>query len=186
MPTNTQPPVARIALASLFAALIMAGAVIAFPIPGGPPIVIQNLFAVLSGLLLGPADGALSVLIFLAIGAIGFPVFSGGRGGFAHLAGPTGGYLAGYLLAAVVAGLIARRRGLVLSFLGSAIGFLLILGAGMLRLKLLRNMDCTKALAAGVLPFLPLDAVKAVICAFVAARLGPFADSLRGIGTRRG
>jgi biotin transport system substrate-specific component len=178
---------ARVALASLFSALLMAGAFIAVPIPGGPPVVIQNLFAVLAGLLLGPVDGGLSVLLFLAIGAIGFPVFSGGRGGLAHLAGPTGGYLIGYMAAALVAGIIARNRGRLLSALASSAGFLVILALGVIRLKFIRNMDWTKALLAGVLPFLLFDGMKAAICAFVAIKLGPFSDSIRGIGaTRRG
>jgi len=149
------------------------------PLPVGPvPLVAQNFFAVLAGLLLGPLWGAASVLAFILIGALGFPVFSAGRGGIAHLAGPTGGYIAGYLVAAIVAGLFARRRGKVSSILGAVSGFIVILALGVLRLKLLRNVDWAKALAAGVLPFLIGDAIKAALASFVSISLGPFVDSL--------
>jgi biotin transport system substrate-specific component len=183
MVTDSRLRAARASLACLFAALCAAGAFIALPIPGTPiPVVIQNLFVVLAGLLLGPLWGGASVLLFLALGALGFPVFSGGRGGFAHIAGPTGGYIIGYLVAAFFAGLVARKRGLFRSSLASILGFALILALGVLRLKLLKNVDWGKALAAGVLPFLPGDAVKAILAALVATRLGPFADSLTGRG----
>jgi hypothetical protein len=70
-------------LTALFAALISAGAFIAIPLPVSPvPIAIQNLFAVLAGLVLGPVFGALSVGLYLLAGAIGAPVFAGATGGF--------------------------------------------------------------------------------------------------------
>lgn len=181
MNRDTRPRAVRAALACLFAALCSAGAFIALPLPGSPvPIVVQNLFVVLAGLLLGPWWGSAAVLLFLGLGAIGFPVFSGGRGGIAIFAGPTGGYLIGYLAAALAAGLVGRKRRLWRSALGSALGFILILALGTLRLKLLKNVDWPKALAAGLLPFLPGDAIKAILAALVGAKLGPFADSLGG------
>jgi biotin transport system substrate-specific component len=176
--------IARVALSCLFAALCAAGAFIALPIPGSPvPVIVQNLFVVLAGLLLGPIGGSSAVLIFLCLGALGFPVFSGGRGGLAHFAGPTGGYMIGYLVAAFFAGAIAKKRGLLRCGIGAAIGFISILAMGVVRLKLLKNVDWGKAFAAGVLPFLPGDAVKTVLGTLVATKLGPFVDSLtKGTG----
>ena len=81
-----------------------------------------------------------------------------------------------------MAGLVARKRGYLRSILASVLGFLAILCLGAIRLKLLKNVDWGKALALGVLPFLPGDAIKAVLAALVAAKLGPFVDSLRGLG----
>lgn len=185
MQSDQRTTIARVSLACLFAALCSAGAFIALPIPGSPvPVVIQNLFVVLAGLLLGPLWGSAAVLAFLCLGALGFPVFSGGRGGIAHLVGPTGGYLVGYLVAAFFAGLLARRRRPLGTALGSVAGFAFILGLGVLRLKLLKNVDWGKALAAGLLPFLPGDAVKAVLAALTAIKLGPFMDSLVGASSR--
>ena len=77
-------------ISAVFAALICAGWMMTIPV-GPIPIVLQNALAVLAGLLLGPVFGGLSVLIFLLAGAVGLPVFSGGHGGVAVFAGPTGG-----------------------------------------------------------------------------------------------
>ena len=77
-------------MACLFAALISVGAYAAFPIPGTPiPIVLQNMFIMLAGFISGPWWGLVSVVFYLILGSVGLPVFSGGTGGFAKLAGPT-------------------------------------------------------------------------------------------------
>nr|WP_255947031.1 biotin transporter BioY [Brucepastera parasyntrophica] len=74
---------------AVFAALICAGSVIAIPL-GPIPIVLQNAFAILSGLLLGPLQGAGAVGLFLIAGFLGLPVFSGGKSGIVAITGPTG------------------------------------------------------------------------------------------------
>ena len=93
--------------ASLFAALTAAGAFLAIPI-GPVPIVLQNFFVFLTGLLLGPRWGSASVAVYLLAGALGLPVFAGGTGGIGRFVGPTGGYLIGYLPAVWVIGWIAQ------------------------------------------------------------------------------
>jgi len=181
MPTNkSSGTVARLGLPCLFAALIAAGAFIAIPLPGNPvPVVVQNLFVVLSGLLLGPLAGGVSVALFLCLGIVGFPVFSGGHGGLAVLAGPTGGYLVGYLVAAVTAGFLARRRKPVATIIASILAFGLILAFGCTGLHLLRNVGWAKALAVGALPFLVGDGVKCILAILLTLKLGPFVDSIR-------
>ena len=92
--------VTALTLTALFAALIAAGTFISIPLPFSPvPIVLQNLFTVLAGLILGPALGAAAVALYLAAGIIGAPVFAGATGGIVRLIGPTGGFLIGYFLA---------------------------------------------------------------------------------------
>ena len=93
---------------SLFTALIAAGAYIAVPI-GPVPLVMQNFFVLLAGLVLGPKMGTTAVLTYLVIGTLGIPVFAGGTGGPAHFLGPTGGYLLGYVPAVFITGLIANK-----------------------------------------------------------------------------
>ena len=106
----TRKTISRITLIALFAALTAAGTFIAIPLPFSPvPVVLQNLFSVLSGLVLGPVMGSLAVALYLLAGALGAPVFAGATGGFTRFLGPTGGYLVGYLLSALIAGLIAGR-----------------------------------------------------------------------------
>lgn len=98
----------RAILVALFAAFVCAGCFIQIPLAGGVPIVIQDMMAMLSGLILGPIYGTLSVFIFLVLGSFGLPVFSG-KGGFDKiLNGPTGGFLVGYMLAALAGGLIVH------------------------------------------------------------------------------
>src|SRR5687767_8545359 len=102
---------ARAAIGVLVFALLTAfGAHVAIPLVGGVPVTLQTLFVTLAGAVLGPYLGAASQLLCLAIGAAGAPVFAAG-GGLAYLAGPTGGYLLSYPVAAAVTGRLAGDRG---------------------------------------------------------------------------
>ena len=96
----------RYVFASLFAALIAVSNFFIVPLPGGIPIVLKNMFVVLSGTVLGSFYGAVSILIFIAAGLIGIPIFviPGGPGVFLT---PLGGYIIGYFAASLCAGLIA-------------------------------------------------------------------------------
>lgn len=103
----TDKPLFRLVLSALFTALIVVGSYLTIPfIP--VPLVLANFFALLAGLLLGPLWGGVAVLLYLVLGAAGLPVFSGGSGGFGHFASPTGGFLVGYLLSAIAAGLVVH------------------------------------------------------------------------------
>lgn len=93
---------------ALFAAIICVGCFIRIPL-GVIPIVLQNVLCVLCGVLLGGWLGGAPTALFLLAGLIGLPVYSGGTGGFAVWLGPTGGFLPGYLLGALTAGLISGR-----------------------------------------------------------------------------
>ena len=170
---------ASAALSCLFSALCCAGAYISLPLPIGPiPLVLTNFFAVLGGLLLGPIWGTLSSITYLGIGALGFPVFSGGRGGLAHFAGPTAGYLVGYSLGAGLAGLFSRNRKIWAILLGATLGFASILALGAVGLKFFSAISWERAFVVGVLPFLPGDCIKVILAALITRRLGPFVDSL--------
>ncbi|MDR0709979.1 MAG: biotin transporter BioY [Spirochaetaceae bacterium] len=167
----------RITLTALFAALIAAGTFISIPLPFSPvPIVLQNLFALLSGLVLGPATGGAAVAVYLAAGAIGAPVFAGATGGFVHFLGPTGGFLYGYFLAAITAGLIAGRpkagiKTPVWRIIAAATaGFLVVYVPGLIQLKAVTGLSWGGTLIAGCLPFLPGDTVKAVVAVLVSSR----------------
>ena len=172
MALDTLQRVRGLVLIGLSIALIIAGAYIIIPIPGSPvPVVLQNLFVVASGLLLGPIKGGVAVLIYLLMGAIGLPVFSGGGAGLAHLAGPTGGYLLGFVAAAVVAGGISGRHpSLRRDSVAAVLGMIAVYLFGVPRLKVVLDMSWSAALAAGFLPFLIGDAVK-VIAAVAAVRV---------------
>ncbi len=163
-----------VVLSSLMAGLMAVGAYIHVPI-GPVPIVLTNLFVLLAGLLLGSRWGAASAAIYLLMGAIGMPVFSGGKGGLAHLLGPTGGYLFGFILCAWIVGFISERfkHALVGGIIAVVIGSLVIYGLGVPWLKTVTNMSWNKALALGMLPFLPGDAMKAVVAIVLTRAVRP-------------
>jgi biotin transport system substrate-specific component len=171
----------RTTLIAFFSALICVGAFIVIPV-GPVPIVIQNMIVILAGLLLGPAKGTASVALFLFIGAIGFPVFSGGRGGIAHFAGPTGGYLVGYLATVFVAGIINRKasRGPLIPVVASLAAATVVYIPGIAWLKLSLRSDWPKAIAVGLLPFILPDLCKAVAAGLLAAVLRPSVDEAMG------
>ena len=167
----------RIAFTALFAALTAAGAFIAIPV-GPVPIVLQNLLALLSGIVLGPFLGSAAVGLFLLAGLLNFPVFSGG-GGIVRFAGPTGGYLIGYLFAALVAGLIAGRPKANAStkffqmriIIAVIAAFLVIYIPGLIWLKTRVNLDWGKTLLTGFVPFIVGDALKGIAAVLIAPRL---------------
>jgi biotin transport system substrate-specific component len=161
-------------LASLMAALTAVGAYIHVPI-GPVPIVLSTLFVLLSGLLLGSRWGAASMGIYLLVGMIGLPVFSGGRGGLAHLFGPTGGYLLGYVLAAGLTGFLSERfRGLFMfDIVAVLVGSLVIYGLGVSWLKIVTQMSWVKAFLVGMIPFLIGDVIKASVAVILARALRP-------------
>jgi biotin transport system substrate-specific component len=149
---------------SLFIALCSQLAV-GMPVP-----VTGQTFAVLMiGALYGGRRGALCVLTYIIEGAAGLPVFSHGRGGFAMLFGPTGGYLAGFIVAAYVTGLLAERgwdRRMVTTIVAMLCGNLAIYFLGLLWLCCLMGVG-TKVLAIGLYPFLIGDLLKTVLAAIL-------------------
>ncbi len=160
--------------ASLFVALIAVGAFIAIPM-GPVPIVLQNMFVLLAGLLLGPLWGLACVAVYLVIGLAGLPVFAGGTSGLGKLFGPTGGYLLGYLPCVVITGGISRGLGKKPAFdiLAMVMGSLIVYAAGVPWLKAVTGMSLEKALMVGMVPFLIGDALKIIAAAFIAKALRP-------------
>jgi len=168
-------------LSSLMAAFTAVGAYIHVPI-GPVPIVLSTLFVLLSGLLLGSRWGLVTMGLYLLVGAIGMPVFAGGKGGLAHFFGPTGGYLISYLLASWITGLISERsRGiLILEILAVAIGSLAIYGLGIPWLKMVTQMSWRKTLMLGMVPFLIGDVVKASVALMLARAVRPILNREMG------
>ncbi len=160
--------------ASLFAALTAVGAFLALPI-GPVPIVLQNMFVFLAGLLLGSRWGLASVGVYLLAGAVGLPVFAGGLGGLGRLIGPTGGYLIGYLPTVFIIGKIAHnaRPRWMTDVVAMICGTLVLYACGVLWLKIVSGMSLSKTLALGMYPFLVGDALKIVAAAAIAKALRP-------------
>jgi biotin transport system substrate-specific component len=154
-----------------FAAALALSAQVAIPLPFTPvPITLQPLLVVLAGLWLGPRAAAASMALYLAAGAAGLPVFApGGLPGVARLVGPTGGYLLAYPLAALVAGRLGCGGAFAGRLGAAAAGILVIYAGGLAQLAVLTG-SVERAAVLGVLPFVALDAAKAVLAALVAPR----------------
>lgn len=127
----TQPPLQAMVLTALITGLMCASAFISIPFPE-VPMILANAFPWLAGLLLGPLWGAVSAALYLAIGAVGAPVFAGGKSGLGVLLGSTGGFLFGFVLSAVVAGLLRDPSGksLFRTILATVAGLLSVYLAG--------------------------------------------------------
>lgn len=165
-------------------AILAAAAHIAIPLPFTPvPLTLQPLAVLGIGLALGPLDGFLVMLAYLAEGALGLPVFSPtGPGGVAQMLGPTGGFLLAYPMVAALAGGVTRRLALrVPRFLAAVVGctlavaLLFLLGAAWL--MHLAHLSLHATWIAAVAPFLPGEAIKILIAAGVYKALTP---SIRG------
>ena len=157
-------------LAALFAALIAVGAFIAIPI-GPVPIVMQNFFVLLTGLLLGPRWGLAACGVYLLAGGLGLPVFAGGTGGLGRFFGPTGGYLLAYLPAVFLTGYLSqnKKHPMVWDAIAMILASMVIYGLGVSWLKISTGMDWSKAVTVGMLPFLLGDVLK-IVAAVVVAR----------------
>jgi biotin transport system substrate-specific component len=162
--------VQQFARAVLVAALTAGVAQLSIPYPFSPaPISFQVLGAFVAGLWLGPLWGGFSMVVYLLVGALGQPVYAGGSAGVGHLLGPTGGYLVGFFLAAVLVGTVVHRsveprplasvpltRMTVSLFAGLALIYLV--GAPWLGYSLGWSLE--RAVVAGAVVFVPGDAVK--------------------------
>lgn len=166
-------------LTALFAALTAVGAWISIPLPfTAVPITLATMLASIAGALLGPWYGALSQIIYLLLGAIGVPVFHNMTGGIGILAGPTGGYLIGYITSALLCGFlmqllckekttwwgiaIASLVGLASCYVLGTIWFIYLSGTGLVA-----------SLTMCVFPFLPGDALKTVVIVLLVRKLRP-------------
>jgi biotin transport system substrate-specific component len=171
-----------IVLVALCAALICAlGLIPAVPVSLLPvPITLQTMGVMLAGLYFGPVRGALACLLVVGLVVLGLPVLSGGRGGVAVLAGPTAGFLLGWVPGAFVTGWLAggqnaRSRSRAATFLvclaAACVGGIAIVYAGGIAwLALVTGLPFGRA-ALGTLVFLPGDILKAVFAAVVTAEL---------------
>ena len=154
-------------LIALFAAITAVCSQITVPL-GPVPFTLQTLAIALTAIILG-RYGGLAILLYLIIGAIGVPVFSGFKAGIPVLVGPTGGFLIGFTLAAFIMGLVIDRmnlsfaKALIINILGLA----LVYAIGVTQLKLLMDLTWVKAMSLGMIPFILPDLLKIGIASYL-------------------
>lgn len=168
-------PATDLALIATFAAIIAVCAILpAIPITPAVPLTLQTFAVVLTGAALGARRGFLAALLYLAVGAVGIPVFANGGSGLGSFIGATGGYLISFPFAAAMTGFIAERLprrnigvSTLLMLLATLAGVVVNHALGIVGLSLLGGMTLVEAAVIDVV-FLPLDALKALLAAIVA------------------
>lgn len=174
MQTQTKTRTTWLAFCGLFAALATICSWISIPLGFTPvPMNLATLAVFLAGGLLGPKYGPLSLSVYALAGAVGVPVFAGFRGGISVLAGPTGGFVAGYIAAAFVAGLICRKGNLNTARIAFAyiLSLAVCYGLGIIWFMASTGTGAGAALVSCVIPFLPGDAIKITAAVILTKKL---------------
>lgn len=158
-----------ITLSAAFIALIALGSWVSvpfFPVP----LTLQTLFVLLAGAVMY-RYAVIPVTLYLLLGALGLPVFHNGIAGLGILLGPTGGYLFGFIPAALIVGLAYEVKSAKIHVIGLAMATLIIYSCGICWLMYSTGMGIAAALAMGMLPFLLGDVIKASAAYMIAKRL---------------
>src|SRR4051812_28747923 len=154
--------------------LVALAARVSIPLPGTPvPLSLVNFAVILVGLAMGPRRAFAALVLYLAEGAAGLPVFSPfGPGGIAQLVGPTGGFLMAYPFVAFLAGWAFRagKSDFKGALIGATAGELLLFALGVNWLLLLFRVPLSQAVAWGFYPFLAAEVVKIAAAAGIASR----------------
>lgn len=158
---------------ALFAAIFCVLAPLSIPI-GPVPVSLTNFVIYISVFVLGWHRTTITYVIYLMLGLVGLPVFSGFQGGIGKMAGPTGGYLIGFIFTAVIAGLFVKfQKDKVLinrlwGMMGMLLGTIIAYGFGTAWFCYSTGTGLTAALALCVFPFIPGDLVKMAVAVTVA------------------
>lgn len=157
---------------AMFAALIAVCSIISIPI-GEVPVTLQTFAICLTAAMLGWKRGTLAVFIYILLGAIGVPVFAGMSGGIGILAGPTGGYIIGFILTSLIVGFAAdpwARKALPLA-IAMVAGVLACYVTGTIWFMVVTGMGLVESLMLCVVPFLLFDAAKIALAVLLSNRL---------------
>lgn len=159
---------------TLMTAFLIVASYIVIPLPFAvAAISVQTMAVNLIALLLPPVQAGVCIFVYILLGAVGLPVFNGGKGGLNYLFGPTGGFFIGFLVAVVVISLLKGktyhmlRYSVVTVFVGIPIMYMFAVGW----MVAVTGLPLEAAFLTGCAPFLPLDAVKCVVASLVAKPL---------------
>ena len=158
---------------AIFAALICIAAPFAIPMPGLVPISLGTFAIYLTGALLGGKRGTVAVCVYILLGAVGLPVFTGFMGGFAKLLGPTGGYIVGYIPLVLLTGIFSdmpSNKHWTMP-VGMAIGTVVMYSFGTVWFMIMNDSTFGAALMSCVVPFLIGDSIKIVAATAIAVPL---------------
>lgn len=166
-----QTKIRDLAYIAVFTAIIAVLAQISIPMPGGVPFTLQTLAVPLAGVVLGPKRGTLSALLYILLGFVGVPVFTGFTGGPGHILGVTGGFIIAFPLMALLAGWgilyydrqNGRARGWIVLYASLIAATLVAYLIGMIWFSVSTKGSMAEAFALCVLPFIVTDIVKIAV-----------------------
>ena len=165
----------RMTLVGMFAALLAIISPLQIILPFSPvPITLQVAGVALTASILGSKLGTLSVIIYILLGVMGLPVFAGLTSGIPRLIGPTGGYILGFVLSAYLIGRLLeekRNPGYLYVLMVNVLGLLVVYLIGTTQLSLTYTHSFTKALAAGVIPYIIPDLIKLGITSIIVVQV---------------
>lgn len=145
---------------------------ISIPMPFGVPMTMQTFAVTFAGIVLGAKRGAISMLIYVLLGALGVPVLSGFCGGFQYLVGPTGGFLISFPIMAYLIGVgtkLRKQKGMFLLFL--ILGTVVNYTVGVLMFCIIMKASVWTGITACVLPFIPTAIIKAAVASILGLKL---------------
>lgn len=161
----------RMVVAGVFAALLAVLSQISIPLPTGIPVTLQTFAVALCGFALGPGLGAAAVGVYLALGAVGIPVFAGFSGGIGSFVGMTGGYLWAFLPMAFLCGLGARQKNRALALTVGFGGLAVCHLCGSFQFALVSAVSPWNAFLLASAPYLLKDAASLVVAYLAAAAI---------------
>ena len=161
----------RMVVAGVFAALLAVLSQISIPLPTGIPVTLQTFAVALCGFALGPGLGAAAVGVYLALGAVGIPVFAGFSGGIGSFVGMTGGYLWAFLPMAFLCGLGARQKNRALALTVGFLGLVVCHLCGSFQFALVSAVSPWNAFLLASAPYLLKDAASLVVAYLAAAAI---------------
>ena len=165
--TTSKFTIQQIAMIAVMTAVTCVLAPLSVPI-GPVPISLTNLVIYFSLFILGTKKGTISYLIYLLLGLVGLPVFSGFTGGPAKLAGPTGGYIIGFIVMAVIAGLVIDNcHKPLIQLVGMIAGTIVCYLFGTVWFCIVADSTFKAALGICVIPFIPADLIKMIIAMII-------------------
>ena len=166
-------------LSGIFTALVIISSYIVIPI-GPVPHTLQPLIVMLSGFLLGPKWGPISIITWIILGCLGLPVFNQGQAGAVMLLGPTGGFIVGFVVCSWLVGKFTSndlQAAFIKNFAYLAFAMIICYVIGLVGFKLSfeyflqKPMSWEKSMLLSIAPFLPFDIIKAAIAAYVGAKV---------------
>lgn len=160
----------QIAMIGLFTAVLAVLSVLQIPMPSGVPLTLQTFAMALCGFVLGKKKAFAATALYLVIGAVGLPVFSGMKGGMGVLLGPTGGFLFGFLLLAFFCGWGMEMENKLYCWLGSAVGLLLCYALGAAQFSVVSGRNLWQSFLLVCVPYAAKD-ILSIAGAWVAARI---------------